>query len=79
MTENTELRQDVRSQDRLILRCELPKLLNVHTETVRKWLKAGLLPTPDVNLSQKTRGWWASTLTKAGINLQGQSATEPRP
>lgn len=69
MTEIAELRQDVRSQDRLILRGELPEILRIHTDTVRKMMKAGKLPEPDVNLSLRTRGWKLSTLRAAGIDV----------
>lgn len=55
--------------DRLILRGELPEILRVHTDTVRKMLKDGKLPKPDVNLSLRTRGWKRSTLKAAGIDV----------
>jgi predicted DNA-binding transcriptional regulator AlpA len=57
------------SNDRVIWRRELMGLLDVTSETVRRWLKDGRLPLPDVNLSQKTRGWRLSTLRKHGIRL----------
>lgn len=66
--------------DELIMRADLPKRLGRSSETIRRMLKANKIPAPDVDLSQKTRGWWASTLARAGINLQGQeeaTATTP--
>lgn len=63
-------------KDELIMRADLPKRLGRSSETIRRMIKDNKLPPPDVNLSQKTRGWWASTLAKAGINLQGQSNDE---
>ena len=55
--------------DRVIYRAELPELLGVTSESVRRWLKAGKLPKPDVDLSQRTRGWRLSTLHAAGIRI----------
>lgn len=55
--------------DRVIYRAELPGLLHVTSETVRRWLRAGKLPKPDVDLSQRTRGWRLSTLHAAGIGI----------
>ncbi|HEY3341945.1 MAG TPA: AlpA family phage regulatory protein [Anaerolineae bacterium] len=43
--------------------------LKCSSETVRRWIKAGRLPPPDVALSQKTTGWKQSTLDAAGIKL----------
>lgn len=64
-------------QDRLILRGDLPEALGVCSETVRRWMKAKKLPPPDVDLSQRTRGWRLSTLRAAGINLPSASASRP--
>lgn len=66
-------------QDRLILRGDLPEELGVCSETVRRWMKAKKLPPPDVDLSQRTRGWRLSTLRAAGINLPSASASQPTP
>ncbi|MES2972418.1 MAG: hypothetical protein V4757_02370 [Pseudomonadota bacterium] len=56
-------------EDRVIYRSELPKLLNVGTEAVRRYIKAGKLPKPDVNLSRRTCGWRLSTLRAHGIGV----------
>jgi len=56
-------------QDPIIWRADLPAMLRVSSETVRKYLKAKKLPPPDVDLSLKARGWKLSTLRAAGINL----------
>ena len=56
-------------EERLVSRADLCKTLDVHSETIRKWLKSGKLPTPDVALSRKTLMWRLSTLRAAGINL----------
>lgn len=53
--------------DRVIYRAELPGLLNVGTEAVRRYIKDGKLPAPDVDLSRRCRGWKISTLRAAGI------------
>lgn len=55
--------------DRVIWRSDLQKILGVSSETMRRWMVAGKLPCPDVNLSRRTKGWSISTLRLAGINL----------
>lgn len=55
--------------DRVIWRPDLQQTFGVSSETVRRWLKSGKLPAPDVALSSRTMGWRASTLRAAGINL----------
>jgi hypothetical protein len=56
-------------EDRVIYRAELPGLLHVGTEAVRRYIKAGKLPPPDVNLSRRTCGWRLSTLRAHGIGV----------
>jgi predicted DNA-binding transcriptional regulator AlpA len=53
----------------IIKRSDLPKRLGVHTDTVRRMVKEKRLPKYDVNLSAKTRGWKASTLRAAGVDV----------
>ena len=55
--------------DRVIYRSDLRKMIGVCSETLTRWIKDGKLPPPDVDFSQKTRGWRLSTLRAAGINL----------
>lgn len=55
--------------DPIIWRSQLHTRLHRSSDTVRRMLKAGKLPKPDVDLSQKTRGWKRSTLRAAGVNL----------
>jgi len=55
--------------DRVIYRSDLCKMLGVGSEALRRWLRDGKLPKPDVDISQKTRGWKVSTLRAAGIDL----------
>jgi hypothetical protein len=57
------------NDDFVIWRPDLQERCHVSSETVRRWMKAGKLPTPDVALSRKTMGWRLSTLRAAGINL----------
>jgi hypothetical protein len=57
------------SDDPIIKRGDLPKLLSVHTDTVRVWIRDKKLPAFDVRLSSKTCGWKASTLRKHGVNF----------
>jgi hypothetical protein len=49
----------------------------VTDETLRRWMKAGKLPKPDVDLSHRTRGWRLSTLRRAGIKLAAASLPTP--
>lgn len=70
---------NTQDQDRLILRGALPGELGVCSETVRRWMRDGKLPPPDVDLSLRTRGWKLSTLRAAGLNLPSASASPPRP
>jgi hypothetical protein len=55
--------------DRVILRPELQEMMHVTSESVRRWMRAGRLPAPDVAISRKTLGWRISTLRAAGINI----------
>ena len=57
------------SEDRVIYRTDLCKMLGVGSEALRRWMKAGKLPPPDVAISQKTLGWRMSTLRDHGIRL----------
>lgn len=55
---------------KVIWRQDLQERLNVTSNTVRRWMLAGKLPPPDVDLSRKTKGWLLSTLAEAGIRLE---------
>jgi len=61
--------ENVDAPDRVIWRRELQAAADVSSETVRRWMRDGKLPAPDVNLSHRTKGWRISTLLAAGINL----------
>ncbi len=56
-------------EDRVVWRRELQLAIKVSSETIRRWMQDGRLPAPDVNLSNRTKGWRLSTLRSAGINL----------
>lgn len=58
-------------QDRVIWRPDLQKMMGVSSETIRRWMKAKRLPTPDVAMTRKTLGWRVSTLRAHGVNLVG--------
>ena len=55
--------------DKIIFRADLCDQLKVGSEAIRRWIKSGKLPPPDVNISLRTRAWKLSTLEAAGINL----------
>lgn len=57
------------SLDRVVWRTDLQTELNVTSNTVLRWMKAGKLPPPDVAISRKTKGWRLSTLHNAGIGI----------
>jgi predicted DNA-binding transcriptional regulator AlpA len=60
---------ETNEKDRVIWRHNLQSLLSVSSETMRRWIKEGRLPKPDVAMSQKTMGWRLSTLRVSGINI----------
>ena len=60
---------DSSQEDRVIWRRDLQTGMQVSSETIRRWMRSGKLPAPDVAMSQKTVGWRASTLRAAGINF----------
>lgn len=65
-----EVKNEVQeTPDRVIWRCELKAEAKVTSETIRRWMRDGKLPPPDVALSHRTKGWKISTLRAAGINL----------
>ena len=56
--------------DRVVWRQELPKVLGgVSTATVSRYIREGKLGQPDVDLSQRQRGWKLSTLRARGIDV----------
>lgn len=68
MTEKTKPQPAV-TDDTVIWRRDLARRCKVTTEALRRWIKAGKVPPPDVDLSQKTQGWKVSTLRTAGIHI----------
>lgn len=58
------------SDDRIIWRQDLQKILAVSLDTMARYLKTpGKLPPPDVALSSKKIGWRLSTLHAAGVKV----------
>jgi hypothetical protein len=57
------------TDDPIIKRSELPGILKVHTDTIRRAIKDKKIPAPDFSLSRKACGWKRSTLRAAGINV----------
>lgn len=57
------------ADDPIIKRGDLPRMLKVHTDTIRRAIKENKLPPFDVALSRKTCGWKRSTLRAAGVNV----------
>jgi predicted DNA-binding transcriptional regulator AlpA len=69
VNERPSMENNEETPDRVIWRRELQAAADVSSETVRRWMRDGKLPAPDVNLSHRTKGWRVSTLRAAGINL----------
>jgi len=63
---NSELSAE---ENRVIWRRDLQATMQVTGETMRRWLRSGKLPTPDVEMSRKTVGWRVATLRQAGIYI----------
>lgn len=55
--------------DRLVWRQELTERMKCSSETIRRWLKEGKLPKPDVCPTGRTQAWRLSTLRAVGFNL----------
>lgn len=55
--------------DRLVWRAELCEKMNVGSEAVRRWIKDGKLPKPDVAITRRTKCWKLSTLRAHGVGL----------
>ncbi len=55
--------------DPVIWRPDLATKLRRSSETLRRWIKSGKLPEPDVQITIQTQGWYASTLARSGIRL----------
>jgi predicted site-specific integrase-resolvase len=56
-------------ENRVIWRRDLQATMQVTGETMRRWLRSGKLPVPDVEMSRKTVGWRVATLRQAGIKI----------
>lgn len=71
MTDNTTLppAPTAAPDDRLVWRAEICEKMNVGSEAVRRWIKDGKLPRPDVSITRRTKCWKLSTLRAAGIGL----------
>lgn len=69
MTDTIATTPAAASEDRLVWRAELCEKLDVGSEAVRRWIKAGKLPKPDVAISLRTRCWKLSTLRAHGVGL----------
>lgn len=59
--------------DPIVWRRDLQNVLNVSTETVRRWLNESKLPKPDINPTRQCMGWRRSTLRASGFDLGDQA------
>lgn len=55
--------------EKVIWRRDLRKRLGVSCQTMRNWERSNRLPNPDIALTQKSIGWYPSTLRAAGIEV----------
>jgi hypothetical protein len=51
----------------IIWRRDLPGVLRVSSETIRRWMLAGRIPPPDKRITTRMTGWRRSTLRAAGL------------
>jgi hypothetical protein len=58
----------------VMFRPEFTRRVQKSAETVRRWLKAGKLPRPDVDGGRYCQGWKLSTLKDAGFDFTIESA-----
>lgn len=69
MADTTPTTPNPKPTDRLVFRDDLMTSLGVGQEALRRWIKAGKLPKPDVAITRRTMAWKLSTLQAAGIGL----------
>jgi predicted DNA-binding transcriptional regulator AlpA len=69
MSDKAPAAPTVTHSDRLVFRDDLVTSLGVGKEALRRWIKAGKLPKPDVAITRRTMAWKLSTLQAAGIGL----------
>ena len=69
MSDTTHSTPPEQPSDRLVFREDLVTALGVGKEALRRWIKAGKLPKPDVAITRRTMAWKLSTLQAAGIGL----------
>ncbi len=55
--------------DKLVWRQDLQTQMQICSETMRRWLRAGKLPKPDIDISSRRLAWKRSTLEQAGVRL----------
>lgn len=63
--------------DRLIYRADFCAHANVCSETVRRWIRDGVLPPFDWSPTRKRQAWKASTLAAKGFVLASPAAARP--
>jgi len=63
----------IEATDPVIFRADLMARLGIAGETLRRYMRDKKLPPPDVDMSQRKRGWRLSTLRKHGLNLPQES------
>ena len=61
-----------------IFAADMMRLLGIkHGNTLRVKIRDGVIPQPDVKLSQKSRYWHRATLVKAGLLPPPEQANQP--
>ena len=53
----------------IVWRRDLQTALGRSDDTIRRWLKAGSLPAPDINPTRECMAWRLSTLRNFGLNF----------
>lgn len=60
---------DVRMVDPIVWRDQLQEAMRISGETVRRWIRDGKLPKPDIYPTRQCMVWHQSTLRAVGLDI----------
>ena len=61
--------QTTADRGRLFTQRDVAECRGVGVKTVRRWRLSGILPPYDEAITQRTSGWYRSTLADAGVHM----------